>query len=93
MARGTPHAVGASVIRSAHPCGAALSGVPSLRSVAARLQTRVKNVFTTEIAETTEETHCFHSVVSAISVAKQAFLLVWEIQLAERMLLWTRACC
>ena len=54
-------------------------------SLAARFQTRIKNIFTTEIAETTEETHCFHSVVSAISVVKRAFLLVWEIQLAERM--------
>ena len=41
---GTPHSryqglpVEASVIRFAHPCGAALSGVPSLRSVAARFQ-------------------------------------------------------
>ncbi len=52
-------------------------------SLAARFQTRIKNVFTTEIAEITEETHCFRSVFSATSVVELAFLLVWEIQLAE----------
>ncbi len=55
-------------------------------SLAARFQTRIKNVCTTKIAEATEETHCFHSVVSAISVVKRAFLLVRDIQPAERML-------
>ena len=63
----------------------------SLRSVAARFQTRIKNVFTTEITETTEDAYFFNSVISATSVVKLALLLVWEVQLAERMLMQTRA--
>ncbi len=46
-----------------------------------------------------EESDCFKSVISVISVisvtsvVKLALLLLWEVQLAGRMLLQTRACC
>ena len=59
-------------------------------SLAARFQTKIKNVFTTEITETMEESDCFNSVISVISVTsvvKLALLLLWEVQLAGRMLL------
>ena len=68
-------------------------------SLAARFQTRIKNVFTTEITESMEESDCFKSVISVISVisvtsvVKLALLLLWEVQLVGRMLLQTRACC
>ena len=62
-------------------------------SLAARFQTKIKNVFTTEITETMEESDCFNSVISVTSVVKLALLLLWEVQLAGRMLLQTRACC
>ena len=52
-------------------------------SLAARFQTKIKNVFTTEITETMEESDCFNSVISANSVVKRALLLVWEVQQAE----------
>ncbi len=60
-------------------------------SLAARFQTKIKNVFTTEITETMKESDCFNSVISANSVVKLALLLVCEVQLAERMLMQTRA--
>lgn len=38
-----------------------------------------------EITETTEDAHCFNSVISVTSVVKLALLHMWEVQLAGRM--------